>query len=269
MNYYERHLGDYAKDTAHLSMLEHGAYSLLLDRYYSTESGIPEDQAHRVARARSRDEKAAVDAVLAEFFTLDDGVWTNNRTEEEIEKARARIEAASANGKRGGRPRKNQDESKTKAKITQPFPSGSENKTQSKALHLPDTRHQTPIIDADDGASDPLTELSDALFAAGGAALDQTSTALIVLSRPIAWLEDGCDLERDILPAIRAASARAGPQSIRTWKYFDRAVADAKANRLKPMPEGRTDERTRNHEPQRRPTSFDANIASLARSRGT
>ncbi len=25
MNYYERHLGDYAKDTAHLSMLEHGA----------------------------------------------------------------------------------------------------------------------------------------------------------------------------------------------------------------------------------------------------
>ena len=36
MNYYERHLGDYARDTGHLSMLEHGAYSLLLDRYYAT-----------------------------------------------------------------------------------------------------------------------------------------------------------------------------------------------------------------------------------------
>jgi uncharacterized protein YdaU (DUF1376 family) len=33
VNYYERHLGDYAKDAGHLSMLEHGAYSLLLDRY--------------------------------------------------------------------------------------------------------------------------------------------------------------------------------------------------------------------------------------------
>ena len=30
MNYYERHLGDYARDTAHLSMMEHGAYGLLL-----------------------------------------------------------------------------------------------------------------------------------------------------------------------------------------------------------------------------------------------
>jgi uncharacterized protein YdaU (DUF1376 family) len=53
MNYYERHLGDYAKDTGHLSLLEHGVYTLLLDRYYATESGIPEDQGHRIARAVS------------------------------------------------------------------------------------------------------------------------------------------------------------------------------------------------------------------------
>ncbi len=79
MNYYERHLGDYARDTAHLSMLEHGAYNLLMDRYYATESGIPADQVHRAARARSRDEKAAVDAVLAEFFTLVDGAWRQRR----------------------------------------------------------------------------------------------------------------------------------------------------------------------------------------------
>ena len=84
MNYYERHLGDYAKDTAHLSMLEHGAYTLLLDRYYSTEQGIPADQVHRLTRARTREEKAAVDAVLSEFFTLEDGVWINGRAEELI-----------------------------------------------------------------------------------------------------------------------------------------------------------------------------------------
>ena len=88
MNYYERHLGDYAKDTAHLTMIEHGAYSLLLDRYYGTEQGIPADQAHRVARARTREEKQAVDAVLGEFFTLVDGVWINQRAEEEIRRER-------------------------------------------------------------------------------------------------------------------------------------------------------------------------------------
>ena len=86
MNYYERHLGDYARDTAHLSMLEHGAYTLILDRYYGTENGIPADKAHRVIRARSKEEKAAVDAVLEEFFTLTDGVWIKNRVQQVIAK---------------------------------------------------------------------------------------------------------------------------------------------------------------------------------------
>ncbi len=84
MNYYERHLGDYARDAGHLTLLEHGAYTLLLDRYYTTEHGIPADQAHRICRARTRDEKAAVDTVLAEFFTLADGVLVNSRAEREI-----------------------------------------------------------------------------------------------------------------------------------------------------------------------------------------
>lgn len=86
MNYYERHLGDYAKDAGHLSMMEHGAYGLLLDRYYTTEQPIPAEQAHRICRARTRDEKAAVDAVLAEFFTLAGGAYTNKRADQEIAK---------------------------------------------------------------------------------------------------------------------------------------------------------------------------------------
>ena len=138
MNYYERHLGDYAKDTAHLTMLEHGAYTLLLDRYYSTESGIPAAEAHRVARARSKDEKAAVDAVLNEFFHLADGVWTSGRAEEEIASARLRIGNARENGKKGGRPKKG-----TQKKPVGLSP-GSENETQPKAHQSPDTKHQSP-----------------------------------------------------------------------------------------------------------------------------
>lgn len=144
MNYYEHHLGDYARDTTHLTVLEHGVYRLLLDRYYTREEGIPEAQAYRVALARSEDERAAVDVILDEFFALKDGLWINNKAEEEISKARARIDAASTNGKRGGRPRKNPDESETKAKITQPFQSGYENKTQTKAHQTPITNHHTP-----------------------------------------------------------------------------------------------------------------------------
>ncbi len=88
VNYYERHLGDYARDTRHLTMLEHGAYNVLMDRYYTTEKGIPEAQAYRVAGARTPEEKEAVDAVLAEFFKLVDGTWVKGRIEEEIAKYR-------------------------------------------------------------------------------------------------------------------------------------------------------------------------------------
>jgi len=149
LNYYERHLGDYARDTAHLSMLEHGAYNLLLDRYYASEAPIPADQAHRVARARSAEERKAVDAVLAEFFTLEEGGFRQKRVQAEIERAHHRIETARSNGRTGGRPKKNpagfgshipkQTENKPNG-----FPVGSKTETGLKALQTPDSRLQSP-----------------------------------------------------------------------------------------------------------------------------
>ena len=126
-------------------MLEHGAYRLLLDRYYSTEEGIPATQAYRLARARSDEERQAVDAVLEEFFELVEGVWINGRAEEEIAKAKVRIDAAKANGKRGGRPKKKPDVSENETqKKPGGFFAGSENETQQKAHQAPSTKHQAP-----------------------------------------------------------------------------------------------------------------------------
>ena len=143
LNYYERHIGDYAKDAGHLSMLEHGAYTLLLDRYYATEVGIPADQAYKLARARSAAEKAAVDAVLTEFFTLRDGAWIKGRVQEEIQNAQTRIEAARINGKKGGRPKSNQTGTHREPNG---LGLGTPDLTQQKAHQTPDTRHQTPIL---------------------------------------------------------------------------------------------------------------------------
>lgn len=88
MNYYERHLGDYARDTTHLSLLEHGVYTLLLDRYYATEKPIPKGLVYRIARAQTPEEMAAVDAVLAEFFVPRDtngtSAYHNRRADEAI-----------------------------------------------------------------------------------------------------------------------------------------------------------------------------------------
>lgn len=141
MNYYERHLGDYHRDAGHLTLAEHGAYTLLLDRYYTTEQPIPADQVYRVCRARLPAERAAVDAVLAEFWLLADGCWRNRRADEEMAAARRRIEAARTNGAKGGRPRAIQPG-------TQREPTGlamgNPGLTQSKAHQSPSTKHQAP-----------------------------------------------------------------------------------------------------------------------------
>lgn len=108
MNYYKFNIGDYAAATRHLTMLEHGAYRLLLDLYYTTEQPIPSDlkAAARKAGARSKDEVAAVETVLEEFFTLSPNGWSHARCETEIALFQQKAETNRVVGKRGGRPRK-------------------------------------------------------------------------------------------------------------------------------------------------------------------
>lgn len=96
MNFYKRFVGDYARDTGHLSMLEHGAYNLLLDWYYANESPIPADKAYRIGKAGNKDERKAVDFVLAEFFTKSGESWVSGRCESEISKTSEKSTKASA-----------------------------------------------------------------------------------------------------------------------------------------------------------------------------
>jgi len=102
LNYYRRYVGDYLKDTARLSILEHGAYNLLLDYYYAEEQPIPLDieEVCRMVRAIRPEERRAVEKVLAAYFVKDDDGYHNARADDEI----AVSGVARANGARGGRP---------------------------------------------------------------------------------------------------------------------------------------------------------------------
>ena len=59
MNYYKRHIGDYAAATRHLSLLEHGVYCMLLDVYYTSERALPAElkAVQRLVGAKSKDER--------------------------------------------------------------------------------------------------------------------------------------------------------------------------------------------------------------------
>ena len=134
MNYYERYCGDYARDTGHLSLQEHGAYTVMLDTYYATETPLPADYValYRICRAMSGKERDAVRKVADEFFPVSgDGLRHNRRADEEIDEARPRIEAARANGTKGGRPRKKP------IGLQQENPLGLEQEPAGKAPHTP------------------------------------------------------------------------------------------------------------------------------------
>lgn len=107
MNYYKRHIGDYAAATRHLSLLEHGVYCLLLDVYYTSEHALPIDlkAVQRLVAAKNKDEREAVQTVLEEFFEKFEDGWHQVRCDEEIHHKQAKAETNQALGKLGGRPK--------------------------------------------------------------------------------------------------------------------------------------------------------------------
>jgi uncharacterized protein YdaU (DUF1376 family) len=139
VNYYERHIGDYLKDTAHLSLLEHGVYSRLLDVYYTREQPIPESDVDRLVGARTKEERAAVKAVLNEFFKLEAGGWKQDRCDREI----ARFQDKQEKAKRSAEARWSQSVRNANA-----FQSGDaqdmRTHSEGNATRAPVPRHQTP-----------------------------------------------------------------------------------------------------------------------------
>jgi len=84
MHYYKRNLGDYAKKAGRLSMLQHGAYTLLLDACYDREEFPTLEQAIEWTWASTKEEEEAVSFVLRKFFELQGGVYVQKRVQEEL-----------------------------------------------------------------------------------------------------------------------------------------------------------------------------------------
>lgn len=87
MNYFDKHIGDYIRDTVSLTMLEDGAYNRLIDQVYQTERALPKDrkEVYRLARATSTLERKAVDYVLEKFFHVTEDGYMQKRAQAVIE----------------------------------------------------------------------------------------------------------------------------------------------------------------------------------------
>lgn len=135
-------MGDYGRSTGHLSLQDHGAYTLLLDHYYSSRSPLPADlkSARRICGAISKSETKSVQKVIEKFFPMDpkDGLRHNKRCDEEIAKWNSQAIVNAEVAKLGGRPRKT--ESVTGSVIKAVSESVSESITEQKPS--PEVRSQ-------------------------------------------------------------------------------------------------------------------------------
>ena len=141
MHYYKRNLGDYAKKTGRLSMLQHGAYTLLIDACYDRERFPTLEEAIEWTWASTKEEMEAVEFVLRRFFTMEDGSFVQKRIQEEIAEYHEKAET----NKRIATER----EAKRKAKTTEgertvhePSPTVNE----APPNHKPITKNQEPTI---------------------------------------------------------------------------------------------------------------------------
>lgn len=99
---------DYFADTGELSVIEHGAYFLLIGHYWR-KGPLPDDDERlaRIARCTPAEWKRVRSAV-AGFFTVADGLWTHGRIEREWQRAANNVAKRAAAGRASAAQRKRQ-----------------------------------------------------------------------------------------------------------------------------------------------------------------
>lgn len=111
MHYYKFNISAFYLSAGHLTAEESGIYRMLLDYYYETESPLS-PMAMPVVRKRGlKGKESIVMEILEEFFSFDSEaeVWRHDKCDSEIAEYTAKADTARANGKRGGRPKKDKE----------------------------------------------------------------------------------------------------------------------------------------------------------------
>ena len=162
MHYYQFHIGDWSLHTSHLTLEEDAVYRRLLDFYYDSETPIPEDTKTISRRLRLGPHSDLVQGILEEFFVLEDDGWHNKRADIEIGKYQARADRARENGGKGGRPKKEAEETQKEPsdnpEETQRVNNANPEETGSKANHKPITNNRQPVT----SNQEPITNITKA-----------------------------------------------------------------------------------------------------------
>ena len=130
MVWYKFFIADYQRDAAQLSLIEHGAYRLLLDQAYLSGGTLPAnpERIFRLLGAINSAEQEAIKSVLTEFFHKGRDGYTHARVTKEVSVYAEKAERNREVGARGGRPTKSLAGTEQKPRNN---PHGFESETQT------------------------------------------------------------------------------------------------------------------------------------------
>lgn len=152
MNYYPHHIGDFRSGTVNMSRQSRWIYRDMMDVYYDTEKPLPDDLdvLCDMIGVEADDERRIVERLLRFKFTKTEDGYRHERCEIEIAAYHHKAAQARANGKGGGRPRKQPGTNEKPSGFpsgSYPVPSSNQDETGSKANQEPITNNQEPIKD--------------------------------------------------------------------------------------------------------------------------
>ena len=136
MHYYNFNIGDFIKDSAHLTLEEDAIYRRLIDLYYTTEKAIQLDIKLVARSIRAREHEETITLILEEFFTRTEKGFKQKRIDLELKKYRDKsLKAAKSANARWN---KGSDSCERNA-------NASKTHTEGNANHKPITNKQEPI----------------------------------------------------------------------------------------------------------------------------
>lgn len=228
--YYKAYPRDFIEGTVGMSFELKGAYRLVLDLIYMQGGELPDDARYISGLLGCTIRKWTAlrgDLVARGKLTANGEFLTNDRVAMEIETL--------------GKLRDKQRENRSRPNKNKHLATPQRNHTEPESEPKTDNNQRSIITPREDDAALPevsdLKILSDRLMKVAAPCLASPAVApgLVVMTVPMMWLDQGADLERDVIPAIQGVVAK-GKRNISTWDYFTKPVAENKARSLKGLP---------------------------------
>lgn len=235
MEWYPWYPALYRADTIHLTAEQDGIYRRLIDHYMETRQPLPNNDAAlaRIAGITIDSWTIAAVILLPFFLPSKNGKLHLKRCDAELERQDGRNRLQSEKGKSGAKKR-------WKNKQSEQYVNSS-GYTSAIATPMPKNSIQHDTTGQDKTSSSVVRGNPDfqKIYQKGVElfpALAPKNTYEIQK-----WLDGGCSVQFDILPTIESVANT----DVGSWNYFTKAIMNAKANREKPLPEGKSYETTK------------------------